>query len=81
MRKLTENAAAIGFNGSTGRREHEIHDARQDKPMLTAIIVTIVLVATLAYALRSGRTGGLIVRRPYNNRHSDAAAARDDHLG
>jgi hypothetical protein len=48
--------------------------------MLSAIIVTLVIIAALGYALRSGRTGGLIVRRPYNNRYNDAAGAREDHV-
>ena len=47
--------------------------------MLSAI-VTLVIVALLGYALRSGRSGSLITRRPYNNRYSDAAGAREDHL-
>jgi hypothetical protein len=62
---LTERAAAIAFN----------------EPMLSAIIISLVIVAALGYALRSRRTGDLIVRRPYNNRYSDAAGAREDHLG
>lgn len=49
--------------------------------MLTAIIVTFVTVTGLGYALRSGRTDELIVRRPYNNRYNDASGAREDHLG
>jgi hypothetical protein len=49
--------------------------------MLTSIIVTLLVLATLAYGLRSGRTGALIVRRPYNNRYNDASGAREDHLG
>jgi hypothetical protein len=50
--------------------------------MLTSIIVTLLLTAALGYVLRSGRRGRdeLIVHRPYNNRHSDASAARDYHL-
>jgi hypothetical protein len=48
--------------------------------MLTSIIVTIVIIAALAYAMRSGRGSGAIVRRPYNNRYSDASAAREDAL-
>ncbi len=48
--------------------------------MLTAIVVTLLIVASLAYAQRSSRRGGLIVRRPYNNRYGDAAGAREDHL-
>jgi hypothetical protein len=52
--------------------------------MLSAIIVTLVIIVALAYGLRSGRSGrsgDLIVSRPYNNRYSDASAARDDYLG
>jgi hypothetical protein len=48
--------------------------------MFTAIIVTLLLVVVLGYALRSGRTGQLIVRRPYNNRYNDASGSREDHL-
>jgi hypothetical protein len=48
--------------------------------MLTAIIVTLLVVATLAYGLRSERAGALILRRPYNNRYNDASGAREDHL-
>jgi hypothetical protein len=50
--------------------------------MLTAIIVTLIITAGLGYGMRaeSGR-GGLIARRPYNNRYNDAAGAREDHLG
>ncbi len=48
--------------------------------MLTAILVTFILVGSLGYALRSGRGGGLIARRPYSNRYNDAAGAREDHL-
>ena len=47
--------------------------------MLTSIIVTLLVVTVLGYALRSGRTGELIVHRPYNNRYNDAAGAREDH--
>jgi hypothetical protein len=49
--------------------------------MLSSIIVTLTIVALLGYALRSGRTGELIVHRPYNNRYNDASGAREDHLG
>jgi hypothetical protein len=48
--------------------------------MFSSIVVTFVIVATLGYALRAGRAGDLIVRRPYNNRYNDAAGAREDHL-
>jgi hypothetical protein len=49
--------------------------------MLTSITVTILVVAALGYGLRSGRNSRSIVRRPYNNRYSDASGAREDHLG
>lgn len=49
--------------------------------MLTAVIVTLIITAALGSALRFGREGGLIVRRPYNNRANDASGAREDHLG
>jgi hypothetical protein len=49
--------------------------------MLTAILITLIVVAALSYALRTGRGEGAILRRPYNNRYNDAAGAREDHLG
>jgi hypothetical protein len=49
--------------------------------MLVAIVVTLILTVALLYALRSGRDGTLIVRRPYNNRYNDASGARDDYVG
>jgi hypothetical protein len=48
--------------------------------MLSAVIVTLCVVALLGYALRSRRTDELIVRRPYNNRYNDASGAREDHF-
>jgi hypothetical protein len=49
--------------------------------MFTSILVIAVLLAALASALRSERRGaGIIARRPYNNRYSDATAARDGKL-
>jgi hypothetical protein len=49
--------------------------------MFTAILVTVLIVATFGYAQRSARNGETIVRHPYNNIHSDAAGARQDSLG
>jgi hypothetical protein len=49
--------------------------------MLTALTVTLIITVALGSALRVGRDGGLIVRRPYNNRANDASGAREDHLG
>jgi hypothetical protein len=54
-----------------GRPERTTH-------MLSAIIVTILIIAALAYALGSGRRGGIILRRPYSNRYNDASGARED---
>jgi hypothetical protein len=48
--------------------------------MLSDTIITLVIVALLGYALRSGKSGTLITRRPYNNRYNDAAGAREDYL-
>jgi hypothetical protein len=45
--------------------------------MTIAILVTFIIVAALLNSLRTGRDG-TILRRPYNNRHNDAAAARED---
>jgi hypothetical protein len=47
--------------------------------MFTAIVITLIAIAVLGYAPRSG-AGQLITRRPYNNRYSDASGAREDHL-
>jgi hypothetical protein len=49
--------------------------------MLSGIVVTAALVGLLAHSLRPARSRALIARRPYNNRYSDAAGAREDHLG
>jgi len=49
--------------------------------MLTALLITAYLVVGLAYAMGSARGGDIISRTPYNNRYSDAPAAREDHLG
>jgi hypothetical protein len=49
--------------------------------MLTAILITLIVVAALGYALRSGRGEDTILRRPYSNRYNDASGARRDHLG
>ncbi len=49
--------------------------------MLTAILITLIVVAALGYALHAGSDESAIVRRPYNNRYNDAAGAREDHFG
>jgi hypothetical protein len=47
-------------------------------PMLASIFVTLLILAVLATAFGPGAGRGLITRRPYNNRHSDATSARDE---
>jgi hypothetical protein len=42
------------------------------------LIVTFTLLAGAASALRRKGRNDLITQRPYNNRHSDASAARDE---
>ncbi|HXD53386.1 MAG TPA: hypothetical protein VN618_01400 [Solirubrobacteraceae bacterium] len=49
--------------------------------MLLGILITIFLTLGLGAAFRRQGEGGLIARRPYNNRYSDASAAREDHFG
>lgn len=46
--------------------------------MLVSIFVTLLILAVLATAFGPGAGRGLITRRPYNNRHSDATSARDE---
>jgi hypothetical protein len=47
--------------------------------MTSSIIVVGALLGGAANALRRGHKHDLITHRPYNNRHSDATAARDEH--
>jgi hypothetical protein len=79
---VTERARPVAFNGGrVERAQTSINDGTG--PMLTAIIVTFIIVVLLGYSLRSGRSGRsgeLIVHRPYNNRYNDASGAREDHL-
>ncbi len=44
--------------------------------MLSAVIITVVIIAALTNASRPGR-GDIIISRPYNNRYNPAAGARD----
>ncbi|HTA35213.1 MAG TPA: hypothetical protein VK761_00755 [Solirubrobacteraceae bacterium] len=46
--------------------------------MLTAILITLLIVAALGYSLGESRFDRTIVRRPYNNRYNDASGARED---
>jgi hypothetical protein len=49
--------------------------------MLIDIFITLVFAIGLGASLRRSGSGGLIARTPYNNRYTDAAGAREDHLG
>ena len=51
--------------------------------MLTAILVTLIIVAALGVraALERGSRDADLAASPYNNRYNDASGARDDHLG
>lgn len=45
------------------------------------MLITIIFTAVITSALFGSRSGGEIARTPFNNVHSDASAARQDHLG
>ena len=49
--------------------------------MLTAILITLIIITLLGLALRRQGAGAQIPHRPYRNRYNDAAGAREDHLG
>lgn len=49
--------------------------------MFLGILITLFLMIGLGAALRRDGSGGLIARRPYNNRYNDASGSREDHLG
>jgi hypothetical protein len=66
---------------SGGRAEGPQPPWKDRCQMLTAIIITALIVTALGGALRSGATAPLIAKRPYNNRYNDAPGAREDHLG
>jgi hypothetical protein len=49
--------------------------------LLSFIVIAALFTCGLASAMRAGRTGNSIPRRPYNNRYNDATGARQDRLG
>ena len=61
-----------------GERGEVQLSSRRDDTMLTAIIITFIIVAVPGFALWLGQNGGPIARRPYNNRYNDASGARDE---
>ena len=80
MTHLTLARRGLPFNELRAESPNR-SNSEKDKPMLTAIILTLAIVAALGFALRSDSAGRLISRRPYNNRYNDASGARDDHFG
>lgn len=80
MTRLTESAEVRSFNGISEGGVSGNHHTEKDKKMFTSIIVTAVIAGALGYGLRSSRGEDIIVRHPYNNRHSDASGAREDHF-
>jgi hypothetical protein len=53
----------------------------KEGPMLLGFLIAVFFTFGLGAAFRREGEGGLISRRPYNNRYNDASAAREDHLG
>ena len=51
----------------------------QENAMLTAFLITALIIASLALGLHSERRGRMIPHHPYNNRYNDASGAREDH--
>jgi hypothetical protein len=49
--------------------------------LLASIIIALLLTYGLANAMRAGRAGESILRRPYNNLYNDATGARENWLG
>ncbi len=49
--------------------------------MYAVIAIVVIALGALARLRFSGSASEPISRTPYNNRHNDASAAREDHLG
>jgi hypothetical protein len=75
--KLTEG---LGREALNQRQRLERCPIAKGHSMLTAILITLLIVAALGYSLASSRAGESIVRRPYNNRYNDASGAREDNF-
>jgi hypothetical protein len=56
-------------------------DQEKEIALLASIIIALLFACGLANAMRAGRTGKSILRRPYNNLYNDAAGAREDWQG
>jgi hypothetical protein len=56
-------------------------DQKKEIALLASIIIALLFACGLANAMRAGRTGQSILRRPYNNLYNDASGARADWLG
>jgi hypothetical protein len=73
---LTLARRATWLNECTAEVEGNVY--RKDRAMITALLVTLLIVTALAAGQRTGRDG-LIERRPYNNRYNDASGAREEY--
>ena len=56
-------------------------DQEKEIALLASIIIALLFACGLANAMRAGRTGESILKRPYNNPYNDATGAREDWLG
>jgi hypothetical protein len=56
-------------------------DQETEIALLASIIIAVLFACGLASAMRAGRTGESILRRPYNNLYNDATGARENWLG
>ena len=73
--------APEGLLDSCGEQEGGSLDSGQEIALLASIFIALLLTCGLGSAMRAGRTGNSIPRRPYNNRYNDATGARQDRLG
>ena len=81
MRKITVPPGRASVNEFRSRGLLRVLPTAKGRSMLLGILITLIITAGLGSALRRDGRGGLIARRPYNNRYNDASGAREDHLG
>jgi hypothetical protein len=83
---LTEFPVHSLFNGSSAgemniaveAKEPIETDSPKGQPMSPSILIAAIFLTGAVSALRDRGHNDLITPRPYNNRHSDATAARDE---
>jgi hypothetical protein len=73
----------VGRRGRCFSQEDQCKDENLEEVtgMLTSILVALIVTGAIGYAIRAGRNGKSILKRPYNNRYNDATGAREDRLG